>query len=305
MAVPLHVISGYLGAGKTTLINRLLSSPGSERLCIIVNDFGELDIDAEILRRGDGITLSLANGCVCCSASAGLFKAFDTVLRLDPLPCRILLEASGVADPVRIAAVARAEPDLLPGGICTMVDSSSIRAGLADPLAAPEMEKQIRAANLVMLSCCDLATADEMSDALGIVGRMAPGIPVCRASSITSMADLLGLLDGDMVEGGMLPGEHRLDSHYTRMTFRGECLRHPDAFLRAIRDTGSPVLRLKGLVRVSGHAGFQSLNVVGHRVDLAPVRLETPPAQSLITAIVRADSGEAAEISRLVEKYLD
>ena len=96
--VPVAVVGGYLGAGKTTLINHLLSSPHGLRLAVLVNDFGAIDIDADLLSAHEGDTISLSNGCVCCAIGDALGDALDRVLEADPPPDRIVAEQpEGVA----------------------------------------------------------------------------------------------------------------------------------------------------------------------------------------------------------------
>ena len=78
--LPLTVIGGYLGAGKTTLLNRLLSEPHGQKIMVMVNDFGAINIDAALIERADGDTLSLTNGCVCCTMGNDLFMALGDAL---------------------------------------------------------------------------------------------------------------------------------------------------------------------------------------------------------------------------------
>ena len=104
--MPVTVIGGYLGAGKTKLLNRLLAEAEGRRLAVLVNDFGEVNIDAALIANRDGETISLTNGCVCCSIGDNLgMTLYDLAERPDG-PEHILVEASGVADPARIAGYA-------------------------------------------------------------------------------------------------------------------------------------------------------------------------------------------------------
>ncbi|MGB3243284.1 MAG: GTP-binding protein [Sulfitobacter sp.] len=150
--LPLTVISGYLGAGKTTLINRLLAEPHGLRLLVMVNDFGAINIDAALLESSTNDTLTLSNGCVCCTMGADLFMAIGDILDRPERPDHLVIEASGIADPARIAQVAQAEPDLIYGGIVTVVDALSYRVLADDPLIGAQVAGQVQAADLVCLS---------------------------------------------------------------------------------------------------------------------------------------------------------
>ncbi|WP_428928692.1 CobW family GTP-binding protein [Marinibacterium sp. SX1] len=152
MRLPLTIISGYLGAGKTTLINRLLAEDHGLKLMILVNDFGAINIDdALISARGDD-TIALTNGCVCCTMDTDLFKALNQVLDSPDRPDHLIIEASGIADPVAIAQALRGEPELGYAGIVTPVDGQNIDALLDDPLVAPQVTQQITGADLILLT---------------------------------------------------------------------------------------------------------------------------------------------------------
>src|SRR5690606_2876151 len=103
--IPLTVLSGFLGSGKTTLLNNLLATTSGRRIAVLVNDFGPINIDARLISRHDGQTISLTNGCICCSIGSGLDAALIDVLERKPQPDWIVIEASGVSDPGRIADV--------------------------------------------------------------------------------------------------------------------------------------------------------------------------------------------------------
>ena len=99
--IPLTVIGGYLGAGKTTLINRLLAGEHSRHLGVLINDFGDINIDVDLIAQHDGETLALTNGCVCCSIADDLGAALES-MRTKEID-HVLIEASGVAQPARVA----------------------------------------------------------------------------------------------------------------------------------------------------------------------------------------------------------
>ncbi len=148
---PLSVIGGYLGAGKTTLINRLLTAQHGRRLAVLVNDFGAINIDAALLQSASEDTIELTNGCVCCTRSGDLFFAIGDLLDRTPRPDHILIEASGIADPAKIAAVAIAEKDLAYSGILSVVDGLNIETQLADSRIGEQVRGQLACADLLVL----------------------------------------------------------------------------------------------------------------------------------------------------------
>ena len=125
--VPFTVIGGFLGAGKTTLLNHLLAQSSGIRFAVLVNDFGDLNIDESLISSHDGQTISLANGCVCCSISNDFNQTvINLVKRIEEFD-QVVVEASGVSEPDRIMDIARLDPELSPGGIVVLVDAAEVQ----------------------------------------------------------------------------------------------------------------------------------------------------------------------------------
>ena len=101
--LPLTVIGGYLGAGKTTLLNRLLANPDGQRIAVLVNDFGEIDIDGRLLDSATDNVLRLANGCICCSVADNFAETLETVRGFADRIDRVVVEVSGVGQPHKVA----------------------------------------------------------------------------------------------------------------------------------------------------------------------------------------------------------
>ena len=154
--IPVTVIAGYLGAGKTTLVNHLLRHAEGRRLVVLVNDFGEVAIDADLIVARDGDKLILANGCMCCAIGGDVLGAFDCALTREPWPDAILIEASGVAEPERIADYARAEPDLALDSVVVLVAADAVDRLLGDVFVGETVRRQILAADLLILNRIDL-----------------------------------------------------------------------------------------------------------------------------------------------------
>lgn len=183
--VPITLLTGFLGAGKTTLVNRLLSDPASGRVAVIVNEFGEVGIDGALIERASEDMLELRNGCICCSAREGLLDALRS-LYLRKLGAiepkiefdKILVETTGIADPTPLARLLYTDLNMNLSyrldAVVTVVDLKHIRTQLA---AAPEAKRQIALADKILFTKRDLTTEDEYHAARAAVAALNPIAP--------------------------------------------------------------------------------------------------------------------------------
>lgn len=162
--IPLVILTGFLGAGKTTLLNRILNGDHGLRIAVLVNDFGSINIDADLIVgiENNGDVISLANGCVCCSIRDDLMEAVEQVLARPERPQYVILEASGVADPVGIAATFTDEnfrDRIRLDSITCVMDAEQV-------FAVPEQMRlklwQIGCADLLILNKVDLVSAAQL-----------------------------------------------------------------------------------------------------------------------------------------------
>lgn len=163
---PLTVIGGFLGAGKTTLLNHLLSTPDVPRLAVLVNDFGAINLDASLIASRDGNTVALTNGCVCCTMGDDLSNALIQVLAAQPPFEGIVVEASGVSDPWRIAQIGLVDPDLRLDAIVVLVDANAVLQQAADPRLVDALAAQLKRADLLVInkaSDADAATREAVA----------------------------------------------------------------------------------------------------------------------------------------------
>jgi G3E family GTPase len=168
------VIGGYLGAGKTTLVNHLLRTGTGLRTLVLVNDFGAVAVDAELVEADDGGVLTLVNGCVCCSLSSPLADTFETIRAMQPAPELVVLETSGVADPAPVAHHATT-PGFRLDGIVVVADASTVRRRAADELVGRTVLRQLAAADLVVLNRADLAAPGHIEGLEPWLDLVAPG----------------------------------------------------------------------------------------------------------------------------------
>ncbi|WP_299351049.1 GTP-binding protein [uncultured Shimia sp.] len=164
MRVPVTIVAGFLGAGKTTLINQLLQGDHGLNITVLVNDFGAVNIDAELIAKRQRDVMELSNGCVCCSIQGDLVVQLEELFRSDEPPEYLLIEASGVSQPGRIAAVF-GYPQLREharlDAVVTLVDAANT-AELARN-SADLVQSQIEAADIIVLTKTDLAGQSEVS----------------------------------------------------------------------------------------------------------------------------------------------
>ena len=159
--LPFTVIGGYLGAGKTTLINSLLSDSTIGRLAIVVNDFGEINIDESLILSHDGDTISLTNGCICCSLTDGFAETLSQIKDRSNEVDRVIVEVSGVGEPRKIAQWGHT-PGYFLDGVVVLVDTSTVMERSEDSYVGETICSQIAAADLLLLSRCDLLEDQEI-----------------------------------------------------------------------------------------------------------------------------------------------
>ena len=171
------VIGGYLGAGKTTLLNHLLTNTAGLRLAVLVNDFGSVNIDADLIRSHEGDTINLANGCMCCSLVGGFAAAIGEIGKRVGDFDHLVIEASGVADPAKIAQFGQVY-GLPLDGIIVVADAEQVRTQATNKYVGDTVIRQFGQADLIVLNKTDLVSAEECANLRAWLGEFVPGTPL-------------------------------------------------------------------------------------------------------------------------------
>ena len=301
--IPCTVITGFLGAGKTTLIRHLIAEAGGRRLAVLVNEFGDVGIDGEILKScgietcpGENI-IELANGCICCTVADDFAPALDRILALEPKVSHILIETSGLALPKPLvqafqwpAIKSRVTVD----AVIAVVDGPALASGAvtADPIAlqkqrAIEMPDhddpveevfadQIACADLVVMTKRDLLGPAELAAARArIEGHLARAVKIIEsANGQVDPAVLLGLglaVEDDIANRLTLHDDELDHEHDDFDSFVVElpAVTAPDELARRVQAAAEAcdVLRIKGFAAVEGKPMRLLVQAVGTRVS--------------------------------------
>ncbi|MGB9060652.1 MAG: GTP-binding protein [Pseudolabrys sp.] len=283
--IPVTVLTGYLGAGKTTLLNRILSEPHGKKFAVIVNEFGEIGIDNELVVNADEEVFEMNNGCICCTVRGDLVRIIDGLMRRKGKFDAIIVETTGLADPAPVAQTffmdeavgAKTRLD----AVVTVADAKWLSDRLKD---APEAKNQIAFADVILLNKTDLVTPEELRELEARIRGLNPYARLHRTERAKiDISEVLGrnafdldrilTIEPDFLEGEDHDHDHHHDhgdhahgahhhhgnglKHYHDEDMQSVALRtdkalNPDKFFPWIQDLvakdGPSILRCKGIL---------------------------------------------------------
>lgn len=275
--LPFTLVGGYLGAGKTTVVNRLLVESAGRRLVVLVNDVGEINVDARLVAEHDGETLELTNGCVCCSIADDLGPALERVRRLAAGPAppdQVVMELSGVAEPARVAPWAGTTGFRL-DGIVVCADADQIVELAGRRFVGDTIRTQLATADLILLTKTDLA--DDGGEAAFTFLAGVGDAPVVDASTATVASWL-------SVGGRTVPastGTGPVEDAHGAATIEVAGLTLVE-LERVVDRLPDEVVRAKGLVRCADREHPVEVHVVGSRREFR----ERPDLSTALTVDV-------------------
>lgn len=263
MSLPITIIGGYLGAGKTTLVNHLLRNADGVRLAILVNEFGELPIDEDLIEAQDEDIISIAGGCVCCSYGNDLTLALMDMTALDPPPDHVLLESSGVALPGAIAASVSLLQGYTIDGIVVLTNAETIRDQASDIYVGDTIERQLNDADLIVLNKTDLVSETEREDIKNWLKEEAGNAEIVEAQHGALPSAILLQSFATKERADASRASHK-SAGFTTRTLPIAGPMDADKLAQGLADASLALVRAKGFVKTPD-GQTKAIQVVGRR----------------------------------------
>ncbi|GGC67156.1 cobalamin biosynthesis protein CobW [Siccirubricoccus deserti] len=286
--IPVTVLTGYLGAGKTTLLNRILSEHHGKKYAVVINEFGELGVDNDLVVDADEEVFEMNNGCICCTVRGDLIRIIGALVKRKGDLDGIIIETTGLADPAPVAQTFFMDEDVkartrLDASV-TVADARNLPARLAD---SREAEEQIAFADVILLNKTDLVSPDELVAVERRIRVLNPHAQLHRTERAALPVDqVLGQGGFDLarileVEPDFLSGEddHEHDSAVTSVSFEADSPLDMGRFNAWIGDLlakqGQDLLRTKGILNFAGEDrrfAFQAVHMLADGDFIGPWR---------------------------------
>ncbi|MCO6410213.1 MULTISPECIES: CobW family GTP-binding protein [Hoeflea] len=259
--IPVTVLTGYLGSGKTTLLNRILTEDHGKRYAVIVNEFGDVGIDNDLVVDADEEVFEMNNGCICCTVRGDLIRIIDSLLKRRNRFDAILVETTGLADPAPVAQTFFVDEDVRSkttlDAIVTVVDARHL---LGEIEKAHEAQEQLAFADIILINKIDLVSEQELAKVEARIRRINPTAVLSRSERCQVPLDQVigrNAFDLDRVlelEPDFLEHfhDHEHDDHVTSFSLTSNEPLLPERFFPWIQSVaqhfGIDMLRMKGII---------------------------------------------------------
>jgi G3E family GTPase len=292
------VLTGYLGAGKTTLLNRILTENHGKKFAVVINEFGELGVDNDLVVDADEEVFEMNNGCICCTVRGDLIRIIGGLMKRRDRFDGIIVETTGLADPAPVAQTFFADEDVKRAtrldAIVTVVDAKHLLARLND---SKEAEEQIAFADLIVLNKMDLVTPEEADAVERRIRAINPWAEIRRArKSDVPIASVIGRDAFNLErilerEPEFLSGEdaHEHDSEVNSVSFEVERPIDPERFnawiSQVLAQKGQDLLRTKGILYYAGEQrrfAFQAVHMIADGDYIGAIKPGDPRRSKIV-----------------------